>query len=132
MDHNTICKKINREYLYTDINENKVQKFLLILQELVVLKFSDEEFSDSEDGITSLFVGLAKRIRNLLDKNIDFLKFPAVIKKPFETLKALLKLFTTVKKNTERASELKKQENNDGENQSNCEKQLPTITERIN
>lgn len=63
-----------------------------------MLKFSDEEFSDSEDGITSLFIGLAKRIWNLLDKNIDFLKFSAVIKKLLETLKALLNLFTTVKK----------------------------------
>ena len=37
-------------------------------------------------------------------------------KKALKTLKALLNLFTTAKKNIETTSELKNQDNNDGEN----------------
>ena len=81
LERDTICEGLNKKFPDIDINERKIQKFLLIFQELVLLSYADEEFSDSENGITSLLLTLAKQIQNLLNKDIDFLKFPAVIKK---------------------------------------------------
>ena len=98
LDHDTIYQKISRKHLEIDINKQELQRFLLIFQEIVKLTYLDEEFFDSEDGITTLVVGLAKQIRTLLEKDIDSLKFSAIIKNALKTLKALLNLFTTAKK----------------------------------
>ena len=98
LDHDTIYPKISRKHLEIDINKQELQRFLLIFQEIVKLTYLDEEFFDSEDGITTLVVGLAKQIRTLLEKDIDSLKFSAIIKNALKTLKALLNLFTTAKK----------------------------------
>ena len=81
-----------------------------------MLSYADKELSGSDDGISSLLLTLEKKIQNLLNKDIDSLKFPAVIKKSLKTSKALLNLFTTVKINTETTSELKNQDNNKDEN----------------
>ena len=70
--------------------------------ELIVLCNSDEEFLDSEEGITEILLTTGKQIHNSLNKDIDSLKFPAVIKKTLKTLKALLNLITTFKKSNEK------------------------------
>ena len=57
--HNNICKRLNKKFLDTDINEHEIQKVLLIFQELVLLSYADKGFSDSEDGIPSLLLILA-------------------------------------------------------------------------
>ena len=93
LEHYTICERLNEKFPDIDIKEHEIQKFLLIFQELITLPVVYEEFSDSEDGITNLFLTLAKQIQNFLNKDTNFLKFQAVIKKSLKTLKALLNLF---------------------------------------
>ena len=78
LEHDTICERINEKFPDIAINQHKIQKFLLIFQELVLLSCSDEKFSDPESGIMSLLLTLAKQIQNLLNKDIDSLKFSAV------------------------------------------------------
>ena len=99
---------ISRKYPEIDVNEHELQKFVLIFQKVVMLTYLDETFPDSVDGISSLLVGLAKQIQNLLNKDIGSLKFPAVIKKALKVLKALLNLFTTAKKSAETTSKINK------------------------
>ena len=70
-------------------------------QELIVLCSSDEEFSDSEDGITEILLPIGKQIHNSLNEDVDSLKFPAVLKN-IEDFKSIFKLITTFKKSTEK------------------------------
>ena len=82
------------------ISEKLTKKFPYI--DLIKLWNSDEEFSDSEDGITETLLTIGKQIHNLLNKGIKSLKFPSIIKKALKTLKTLLNLITTFKKSTEK------------------------------
>ena len=93
LEHDTICERINKKFPDIHANEHEIQTILLIFQELILLSYADKEFSDSEESISSLLLTLAKQIQNLLNKDIDSLKFPAVIKK-LKALKALLNSFT--------------------------------------
>ena len=70
-------------------------------QELIVLCSSNEEFSDSEDGITEILLPIGKQIHNSLNEDVDSLKFPAVLKN-IEDFKSIFKLITTFKKSTEK------------------------------
>ena len=84
----------------------------------MLLSYVDEEFSDSEDGISSLLLTVAKQIQNLLNEDIDSLKFPAVIKNILD-FKGIIKPIhngNKKKKNTETTNELKHQDNNNDKN----------------
>ena len=63
-----------------------------------MILFAKGSNKSSEDRITSLLLQLAKKIQNVLNKDINSFKFPTVIKKKLKTLKALLNPFTMVKK----------------------------------
>ena len=87
--------------------KNKLKNFHISIQmnmkyqELIVLCSSDEEFSDSEDGITEILLPIGKQIHNSLNEDVDSLKFPAVLKN-IEDFKSIFKLITTFKKSTEK------------------------------
>ena len=112
LEHDTICERINKKFPDIHANEHEIQKFLLIFQELILLSYADKEFSDSEESISSLLLTLAKQIQNLLNKDIDSLKFPAVIKKT-QGFKGIIKLIHGISNlYTETTSELNNQDNN--------------------
>ena len=93
LKHDIISKKLAIKFPDIDITVRKIQKFLLIFQELIVLCNSDGEFSDSE-----IFLKYGKQIHNSLNRDIDSLKFPAVLKKNLKNFKSIIKLNYYVQK----------------------------------
>lgn len=91
-------EKIAKKFPNVDINEHEIQKSCLTVQKLIVLWNSDDEFSNSGDGINETFLITGKQIHNLSNKQFDSLKLEAVVKKILKTLKALLNLITAFKK----------------------------------
>ena len=60
LEHHTICEKLQQN-LDININEYKIQKFLLIFQELIILSNTEKatENQDSVGNVTSTLVTLA-------------------------------------------------------------------------
>ena len=54
LKHHIICDRLNEQFPDIGKNKHEIQKFPLVFQELITLSNLDEEFSDSEDGITNL------------------------------------------------------------------------------
>ena len=96
------AEKIHKRHL--QLNEEEINKFLLILQELISIANEEEssleeEGGDSVDGAVRVFLILAQQISELLEVDIDSLEFPKIVKKTFKMLKAILGVFNTVKNN---------------------------------
>ena len=96
------AEKIHKRHL--QVNEEEINKFLLILQELISIANEEEssleeEGGDSVDGAVRVFLILAQQISELLEVDIDSLEFPKIVKKSFKMLKAILGVFNTVKNN---------------------------------
>ena len=96
------AEKIHKRHL--QVNEEEINKFLLILQELISIANEEEssleeEGGDSVDGAVRVFLILAQQISELLEVDIDSLEFPKIVKKTFKMLKAILGVFNTVKNN---------------------------------
>ena len=49
--------------------------------------------ADSEDGVVDILIAIARKITELLKKDIDTLNLPPVLVKPQKVLKALVNLF---------------------------------------
>ena len=96
------AEKIHKKQL--QLNEEEINKFLLILQEFISIANEEEssleeEGGDSVGGRVRIFLILAQQISELLEVDIDSLEFPKIVKKSFKTLKAILGVFNTVKNN---------------------------------
>ena len=96
------AEKIHKRHL--QLNEEEINKFLLILQELISIANEEEssleeEGGDSVDGAVRVFLILAQQISELLEVDIVSLEFLKIVKKTFKMLKAILGVFNTVKNN---------------------------------
>ena len=84
-------KEINEEI---DINENEIQKFLLIFHSLFEIVTSEQAIEETDGFLNDTILTVVKIIADLLKNNIENLKLPAVLK---TALKKLKKLFTKIK-----------------------------------
>ena len=75
-----------------DIDDQEIQKFLLIFNLLIELK-SDKSSNapeDSEDGIPDIFMTIAAKLLQLSHNNIDSLKLSDIIKGALKKLKLFI------------------------------------------
>ena len=84
-------KEINEEI---DINENEIQKFLLIFHSLFEIVTSEQAIEETDGFLNDTILTVVKIIADLLKNNIESLKLPAVLK---TALKKLKSLFTKIK-----------------------------------
>ena len=90
-------KNVNKEI---NVNQNEVEKFLLIFHTLVE-NINSEESLDNTDGVSDVILTIVLKITELLKKNIDSLKIPEILKVSLKKIKELFNLKT--EKNTNNA-----------------------------
>ena len=77
------------------IEDREIERFLKIFSVTVQEPendLSNEEALDNEDGTIDIIITVAKKISQLLEGDIDSLKFPKVIIKFLKTLRAIVGL----------------------------------------
>ena len=84
-------KEINEEI---DINENEIQKFLLIFHSLFEIVTSEQAIEETDGFLNDTILTVVKIIADLLKNNIESFKLPTVLK---TALKKLKSLFTKIK-----------------------------------
>ena len=77
------AEKIHKRHL--QLNEEEINKFLLILQELISIANEEESSLEEEggysiDGAVNVLLILAQRVSELLEGDINSLEFPKIIK----------------------------------------------------
>ena len=96
-------KDIDKEI---DINEHKVEKFLLIFHTLIETVNSEEVLDNTDRIATDTILKIVLRLSELLKKNIDSLKLPEFLKLALKKMKSLFNKQT--EQNAERADETEK------------------------
>ena len=89
-----------------DINEHKVEKFLLIFHTLIETVNSEEVLDNTDRIATDTILKIVLRLSELLKKNIDSLKLPEFLKLALKKMKSLFNKQT--EQNAERADETEK------------------------
>ena len=96
-----------------DINEHKVEKFLLIFHTLIETVNSEEVLDNTDRIATDTILKIVLRLSELLKKNIDSLKLPEFLKVALKKMKSLFNKQT--EQNAERADETEKANETAGE-----------------
>ena len=78
MEHDAISEKIAEKNPAINIDEDEMEKFLLIFHLLLEAK---EEDTDNTDGVLDTIVTITKRLIKLLQDNIDSLNIADKLKK---------------------------------------------------
>ena len=74
-----ICAKIKNVNEEFNVNEHKVEKFLLIFH-ILMENVNSEESLDNTDGVSDVILIIVLKITELLKKNIDSLKISEFLK----------------------------------------------------
>ena len=92
LEHKLISVTISNKYPEIDIDDHKIQTFLLILN-LFIEAESDKSSNApeySEDGIPDILKTIAAKLLQLLHNNIDSLKLPDIIKGALRKIKSFI------------------------------------------
>ena len=77
------AQKKNLEVIYqTNINNKEIERFLKIFSIIIEKEEETLQPADSEDGVVDILIAIARKITELLKKDIDTLNLPPVLVKP--------------------------------------------------
>ena len=89
-----ILDKLKDIHEEIDINEHKVERFLLIFHTLMETVNSEEVLDNTDHAITDAILKIVLRLSELLKNNIDSLKLPDIFKIALKKIKRLFNLQT--------------------------------------
>ena len=90
LEHKLISVTISNKHPEIDIDDHKIQKFLLIFNLVLEAELNKENVEDSEGGIPDILITIATKLLELLCNNIDSLKLPKIIKDALRKLKSFI------------------------------------------
>ena len=80
LEHKLMSVTISNKHPEINIDDHKIQMFLLIFNLLLEAELIKENTKDGEDGIPDILITIATKLLELLCNNIDSLKLAKIIK----------------------------------------------------
>ena len=94
-------KNVNKEF---NVNQHKVEKFLLLFH-ILMENINSEKSLDTTGGVSDGILTIVLKITELLKKNIDSLKVPEILKVSLKKIKELFKLKTEQNTNNAKSTD---------------------------
>ena len=92
LEHKLISVTISNKHPEIDIDDHKIQNFLLIFNLLLEAELNKDNLNiDSEDGKPNILITIATKLLDFLHKNIDSLNLPKLINNGLKKLKSFVK-----------------------------------------